>query len=179
MINFRQKLKDKNTLIRKELNEIEIINNNIIDIIVKKIETDDEYALAFCMVNFALIFTCLHFVSDTLSKNNPNGKYYQKILELENKIIVEKIMPQKLTDLDNLLFNDLEELCVYSKQMKVDENYNGYIEFCFFDNFKKITNACYNKFPKLNFDFVISVCGKCKYFAVCKKQGICLKKLKI
>ena len=75
MINFKQKLKDKNALIRKELNEIEIINNNIIDTIVKKIETDDEYALAFCMVNFALIITCLHFVSDTLSKNNPKGKY--------------------------------------------------------------------------------------------------------
>ena len=179
MINFKQKLKDKNALIRKELNEIEIINNNIIDTIVKKIETDDEYALAFCMVNFALIITCLHFVSDTLSKNNPKGKYYQKILELENKTIVEKIMPQKLTDLDNLLFNDLEELCVYSKKMNVDENYNGYIEFCFFDNFKKIVNVCFNKFPKLNFDFVISVCGKCKYFTVCKNKSICLKKLKI
>ena len=179
MINFKQKLKDKNALIRKELNEIEIINNNIIDTIVKKIETDDEYALAFCIVNFSLIFTCLHFVSDTLSKKNPKGKCYQKILELENKIIVDKIMPPKLTDLDNLLFNDLEELHVYSKQTKVDENYNGYIEFCFFNNFKKIVNVCFNKFPKLNFDFVISVCGKCKYFTVCKNQGICLKKLKI
>ena len=179
MKKFTQEIKDKNTLIRKEINEIKTINNNIIDIIVEKIKTDDEYALAFCMVNFALIFTCLHFASDTLSKNNPNGKHYQKILELEKKIIAEKIMPQKLTDLDNLLFNDLEELCIYSKQTKVDENYNGYIEFCFFDNFKKIVNVCFNKFPKLNFDFVISVCGKCKYFTVCKNQGICLKKLKI
>lgn len=113
MINFTKEIKDKNTLIRKELSEIKIINYNIINIIVEKIKTDDEYSLAFCMVNFALIFTCLHFVSDTLSKNNPNGKYYKKILELENKAMVEKLMPRKLTDLDNLLFNDLEELCVY------------------------------------------------------------------
>ena len=38
MKKFTQEIKDKNTLIRKEINEIKTINNNIIDIIVEKIK---------------------------------------------------------------------------------------------------------------------------------------------
>ena len=46
MKKFTQEIKDKNTLIRKELNEIKTINNNIIDIIVEIKEKFEQMELS-------------------------------------------------------------------------------------------------------------------------------------
>ena len=57
MKKFTQEIKDKNTLIRKELNEIKTINNNIIDIIVEIKEKFEQMELSILNKEEQLLYS--------------------------------------------------------------------------------------------------------------------------